>query len=71
MTIHIKNGTLIDPLGLRESKSDVYIEGNLVVGVGHKPSGIQSQPNNRREWPLDNAGTGRQPGTAARTGTYS
>ena len=42
MTIHIKNGTLIDPPGLRESKSDVYIEGNLVVGVGRKPSGFKA-----------------------------
>jgi len=42
MTIHLKNGTLIDPLGLQESKSDVYIEGNLVVGVGRKPSGFKA-----------------------------
>jgi len=42
MTIHLKNGTLIDPIGSREAKSDVYIEGNLVVGVGSKPTGFKA-----------------------------
>ena len=42
MTMHIKNGTLIDPVKLQESKSDIYIEGNLVVGVGKKPTGFKA-----------------------------
>ncbi len=43
MTIHIKNGILIDPVNLRESKSDVFIEGNLVIGVGKKPPGFKAE----------------------------
>jgi len=41
MTIHIKNGLLIDPVESRESKTDVFIEGNLVVGTGKPPSGFK------------------------------
>jgi dihydroorotase len=43
MTIHLKNGILIDPVNLCESRSDVFIEGNLVVGVGKKPAGFKAQ----------------------------
>jgi dihydroorotase len=43
MTIHLKSGILIDPVKLTESKTDVFIEGNLVVGVGKKPSGFKAQ----------------------------
>ena len=42
MTILIKNGTLIDPVGLQESKTDIFIEGNLVAGVGSKPKGFRA-----------------------------
>jgi len=42
MTILIKNGTLIDPVGLQESKTDIFIEGNLVAGVGSKPKGFKA-----------------------------
>ena len=43
MTIHIKNGLLIDPVGASESKSDVFIDGNLVVGIGKPPAGFKPQ----------------------------
>jgi dihydroorotase len=42
MTIHIKNGRLVDPVGLSESNSDIFIEGNLIVGVGRKPKGFKA-----------------------------
>jgi dihydroorotase len=42
MTIHIKNGTLVDPVSLQESKTDIFIEGNLVAGVGIKPAGFEA-----------------------------
>jgi len=41
MTIHIKNGLLIDPTGSCESKTDVFTEGNLVVGIGKPPPGFK------------------------------
>jgi len=40
MTVLIKNGLLIDPVKSTESKTDIFIEGNLVVGVGKPPSGF-------------------------------
>lgn len=40
MTIQIKNGLLIDPVDLCESKTDIFIDGNLVVGIGSPPAGF-------------------------------
>ena len=41
MTILIKNGLLIDPVNDNESKTDIFIEGSLVVGLGKPPSGFK------------------------------
>jgi dihydroorotase len=43
MTIHIKNGLLIDPLESNESKTDIFIDGNLIVGIGKSPSGFKPE----------------------------
>ena len=43
MTIQIKNGLLIDPVDLCESKTDVFIEGNIVVGIGKPPAGFKPE----------------------------
>jgi dihydroorotase len=42
MTIQIKNGILVDPVNLSESKTDIFIEGNLVVGIGKPPARFKS-----------------------------
>ena len=41
MTIHIKNGLLIDPVESCESVTDIFIESNLVVGIGKPPAGFK------------------------------
>ena len=43
MTIHIKNGVLVDPLESSESKTDIFIDGNLIVGIGKSPSGFKPE----------------------------
>ncbi len=43
MTILIKNGLLIDPGNNNESKTDIFIDGNLVVGLGKPPPGFKPQ----------------------------
>ncbi len=43
MTIHIKNGLLIDPVKSSESKTDIFIDGNLIVGIGKSPSGFKPE----------------------------
>ncbi len=43
MMIRIKNGLLIDPVESNESKTDVFIEGNLVVGIGKPPPGFKPE----------------------------
>ena len=43
MTIRIKNGLLIDPVENKESKTDVFIDANMVVGVGKPPSGFKPE----------------------------
>lgn len=43
MSIHIKNGLVIDPVNLRETESDLYIDGNLIVGIGTAPDGFKAR----------------------------
>ncbi len=43
MTIHIKNGLLIDPVKSSESKTDIFIDGNLIIGFGKSPSGFKPE----------------------------
>ena len=40
MTLHIKNGRLVDPANGIDGLHDLYIAGGLVVGVGTAPSGF-------------------------------
>lgn len=42
MSIHIKNGLFIDPVNLRQTKTDIYIDGNLIVGVGKAPDAFKA-----------------------------
>lgn len=42
MSIHIKNGLFIDPVNLTQSKTDIYIDGNLIVGVGTAPGNFMA-----------------------------
>lgn len=43
MTIQIKNGLLIDPVKSCESLTDIFIDGNLVVGIGKPPAGFKPE----------------------------
>ena len=43
MSIHIKNGLLIDPVNLTETRADVFIEGSLIAGVGTAPDGFNAE----------------------------
>jgi dihydroorotase len=43
MTIQIKNGLLIDPVKSCDSITDIFIDGNLVVGIGKPPSGFRPE----------------------------
>jgi len=43
MTILIKNGVLVDTLESSESKTDIFIDGNLIVGIGKSPSGFKPE----------------------------
>ena len=43
MSIHIKNGLFIDPSNLTETKADIYVEGNLTVGIGSPPAGFKAE----------------------------
>lgn len=47
MSIHIKNGLFIDPLNLdpidlSQAKTDIYIEGNLITGIGAAPDNFKA-----------------------------
>ena len=42
MSIHIKNGLFIDPVNLSQTKTDIYIDGNLIVGVGTAPDDFKA-----------------------------
>ena len=42
MNIHIKNGLLIDPVNLSQTKTDVYTDGKLIVGVGKPPANFKA-----------------------------
>jgi len=42
MSIHIKNGLLIDPVNLSQTKTDVYTDDNLIVGVGKPPANFKA-----------------------------
>jgi dihydroorotase len=42
MSIHIKNGLFIDPVNLSQTKTDIYIDGNLIVGVGAAPDDFKA-----------------------------
>jgi dihydroorotase len=42
MSVHIKNGLLIDPVNLSQTKTDIYIDGNLIVGVGTPPDDFKA-----------------------------
>ncbi len=43
MTIQIKNGTLIDPVNLSESTTDIFIEGKLIVSIGKAPPAFSAE----------------------------
>jgi dihydroorotase len=43
MTIRIKNGLLIDPVNSCDSIADIFIDGNIVVGIGTAPSGFKPE----------------------------
>ena len=43
MSIHIKNGRFIDPVNLSETNSDIFIDGNLTVGIGTAPDGFKAE----------------------------
>jgi dihydroorotase len=43
MSIHIQNGRLIDPVNLTETSADIYIDGNLTVGIGTAPAGFKAE----------------------------
>lgn len=43
MSTLIKNGLLINPLNTESSLQNIYIEGNLISGIGDKPDNFQLQ----------------------------
>ena len=43
MSIQITNGLVIDPAEATERKADVFIEGNLVVGIGKSPENFKAE----------------------------
>jgi len=42
MNIHIQNGLVINPARQAEQQTDIYIEGNFIVGVGEKPDNFKA-----------------------------
>lgn len=52
MSIHIKNGLFIDPVNLSQTKIDIYIDGNLIVGVGTAPDDFKASQtiNANNQW---------------------
>ncbi len=42
MSIHIKNALFIDPVNLSQTKTDIYIDGNLIVGIGTPPADFKA-----------------------------
>ena len=42
MSIHIKNGLFIDPVNLSQTQTDVYVDRNLIVGIGTPPENFKA-----------------------------
>ena len=42
MSIHIKNGLVIDPINLNQTQTDIYVDRNLIVGIGTPPDDFKA-----------------------------
>ncbi len=42
MSIHIKNGLVIDPINLNQTQTDIYVDRDLIVGIGTPPDDFKA-----------------------------
>jgi dihydroorotase len=43
MSLHVKNGRLVDPASRADAKQDLFISGGKVAGVGRAPAGFRAE----------------------------
>ena len=43
MTVHIKNGRVIDPKNRVDAKQDVFISAGKIVALGEAPAGFRAE----------------------------